>query len=71
MGTFLICAREARQKGTYLLQVRPLLLANEECPHFLETRNVPIYLPRTPPVSTMRIACSTVRSVSVTRLRGM
>jgi len=21
------------QKGTYLLQVRPLLLGNEECPH--------------------------------------
>jgi hypothetical protein len=34
MGTFLICPLRG-QKGTNLLQVRPLLLANEECPHFL------------------------------------
>ena len=39
---------------------------------YKKMRNVPIthYLPRTPPVSTMRIACSTDRSVSTTRLRG-
>ena len=33
MGTFLI-SRRCRQKGTYLFEVRPLLLGNEECPHF-------------------------------------
>ena len=33
----------------------------QACPH---------YFPRTPPVRTMRIACSTDRSVSTTRLRG-
>jgi hypothetical protein len=33
MGTFLICP-QGGQKGTYLQQVRPLLLANQECPHF-------------------------------------
>ena len=32
---------------------------------------IPHHLPRTPPVSTTRMACSTVRSVSDTRLRGM
>ena len=46
MGTFLVCENlplsncgSAQQKGTGLLQARPLLLANEECPHF----QVPIY----------------------------
>jgi hypothetical protein len=34
MGSFLK-SRRGRQKGTYLEQVRPLLLGNEECPHFL------------------------------------
>jgi len=33
MGTFLVSPRSG-QKGTYLRQVRPLLLGNEECPHF-------------------------------------
>jgi len=30
------------EKGTSLQQVRPLLLANQECPHFQKNRNVPI-----------------------------
>jgi hypothetical protein len=34
MGTFPISPRSG-QKGTYLRQVRPLLLGNGECPHFL------------------------------------
>ena len=45
MGTFLICPLRG-QKGTYLPQVRPLLLANQECPHFADfqkNRNVRIY----------------------------
>src|SRR3954466_11545427 len=33
MGTFLISPLRG-QKGTDLLQVCPLLLGNEECPHF-------------------------------------
>ena len=33
MGTFLISPLRG-QKGTHLQQVRPLLLGNEECPHF-------------------------------------
>ena len=37
---------------------------------YKEMRDVPIYLPRTPPVSAMRMACSTDNSVSLTRLRG-
>jgi len=49
MGTFLVSAGE--QKGTYLFtltcaparprgEVRPLLLGNEECPHFQSTPGV-------------------------------
>ena len=30
-------ADDTRQTGTYLLQVRPRLLANQECPHFRGT----------------------------------
>src|SRR6187397_1877215 len=33
MGTFLISPRSG-QKGTHLFEVCPLLLGNEECPHF-------------------------------------
>src|SRR5262245_60405336 len=39
MGTFLVSPLRG-QKGTHLLQVRPLLLGNEECPHF------PVYYAR-------------------------
>jgi len=34
MGTFLISPLRG-QKGTDLLQVCPLLLGNEECPHYI------------------------------------
>ncbi len=36
MGTFLVSGYAAggAQKGMYLFEVCPLLLGNEECPHF-------------------------------------
>src|SRR6186713_1708029 len=40
MGTFLIFPLRG-QKGTDLLQVCPLLLGNEECPHFFPEARAP------------------------------
>ena len=37
---------------------------------YTDVKKAGTYRPRTPPVRTMRIACSTVSSVSVRRLRG-